>query len=55
MNKCGCGREAEYELWNGQRWELHCKSCMEDAVDCSLGAIIRRLDHARDKVQGQEC
>lgn len=51
MVKCECGRMADYELYTGKTWQAHCKSCMGDAVDCSLGAIIRRLDHARDKVQ----
>ncbi|MBP1905309.1 hypothetical protein J2Z32_001937 [Paenibacillus turicensis] len=42
-NKCWCGREADYELHTGKEWQPHCKFCMEEAVDCSLGAIIRRI------------
>lgn len=43
MDKCECGRTASYELYTGKTWQKHCKLCMDDAVDCALGAIIRRL------------
>lgn len=45
---CGCGRLATYEVYTGTRWQPHCKSCAEEAMDCKEGALIRRIDELAD-------
>lgn len=42
MVKCGCGREAKYELYAHN--EPHCLACMLEAIDCSVYVHVRRLD-----------
>lgn len=46
MNKCAGHpkREAEYEVWTGSYWQPHCDFCAKEAMECSEGALIRRLD-----------
>lgn len=40
--KCGCGRKAEYAVYNPT--QPHCLSCMLEAVDCALSVPVRTLD-----------
>lgn len=45
MTECaGCPRVAEYEVWTGSYWQPHCEFCAKEAMECSEGALIRRLD-----------
>lgn len=41
MPRCGCGRPAEYEVY--EHHEPHCKSHMLEAVDCSTFIVVRRI------------
>jgi hypothetical protein len=59
-SKCGCGREAEYEVYEHK--EPHCESCFKEALECSVQILARKIDYfedlrriryERDKVQGQ--
>lgn len=40
--KCGCEREAIYEVYEDK--QPHCLECMLDAVECRIGIIVRRID-----------
>lgn len=37
---CGCGRVATWEV-EGQP---HCTLCMEDATECAVPVLVRKLD-----------
>jgi len=39
--RCGCGRPAEYEVHSDS--QPHCRSCMLEAVDCSVFTPVRRI------------
>jgi hypothetical protein len=38
---CGCGREAEYEVYD--ILQPHCKSCMEEAMSSSIKPFVREI------------
>lgn len=42
MTECGCGRPAEYEVYEHR--EPHCKACMLEAIDCSVPVLVRGHD-----------
>lgn len=42
MTRCGCGRLAEYEVYEHR--EPHCKACMLEAIDCSVPVLVRVHD-----------
>lgn len=44
--KCGCGRLAEFEVYDHH--EPHCRTCMLDAVDCSVPVLVKRIDGGYD-------
>lgn len=44
--KCGCGRDAEYEVYDHH--EPHCQSCMLEAVDCQIPVMVRRIEGGFD-------
>lgn len=46
IKRCGCGRQASYEVYEHQ--EPHCHSCMLEATDCSQPVLVRRLDGGYD-------
>lgn len=44
--RCGCGRLAEFEVY--EHHEPHCRTCMLEAVDCSVSVLVRRMDGGYD-------
>lgn len=40
--RCGCGRKAEYEVYQDR--QPHCKECMEDAIDCTVPVLVRKIN-----------
>lgn len=44
--KCGCGRDAEYEVYDDH--QPHCLSHMLEAVDCSISVPVRRIEGGFD-------
>ncbi|MBP1905674.1 hypothetical protein J2Z32_002322 [Paenibacillus turicensis] len=46
MKKCGCGREAEYEVYEHK--EPHCESCFKEALECSVQILAKKIDYFED-------
>lgn len=44
--KCGCGRDAEYEVYEDR--QPHCLSHMLEAVDCQISVMVRRIEGGFD-------
>ncbi|WP_339245805.1 hypothetical protein NST58_01520 [Paenibacillus sp. FSL R10-2796] len=39
--KCGCGSEAEYEVYVDA--QPHCRNCLDDALGSSVPVLVRKL------------
>lgn len=49
MTLCECQRKAaNCEVFDGKRWQPHCRLCAEEAMDCEQGALIRGLGYAAE-------
>jgi hypothetical protein len=43
--QCGCGKKAEWEVYS--HLEPHCNGCMEEATDCNVPILVRKIDLAK--------
>lgn len=53
MKKCGCGREAEYEVYEHK--EPHCESCFKEALECSVQILAKKIDYFEDYKEVRLC
>ncbi len=41
INSCGCGKPAQYLVYEQQK--EHCHSCMMEAINCDVPVLVRML------------
>lgn len=50
---CGCGDELKRNETYQVEKQLHCKSCMLDAIDCKEMVLVRKIE-AMELWQGEQ-